>query len=54
MHHQVSLDNSHFGRGRPPAVAARGAVVAVASVAALRSVRAAAFDHRVEARTRRR
>ncbi|AKA09103.1 hypothetical protein SAZ_37285 [Streptomyces noursei ZPM] len=29
-------------------------MVAVASVAALRSVRAAAFDHRIEARTLRR
>ncbi|MCE4945403.1 MULTISPECIES: hypothetical protein [Streptomyces] len=53
VHHQVSLDNSHFDHG-PPAVATGGAVVAVASVAALRSVRAAAFDHRIEARTRRR
>ncbi|MCZ0972161.1 hypothetical protein O1L55_13405 [Streptomyces albulus] len=51
MRHQVSLDNSHFDHGRPPAVATRGAVVAVASVAALRRDRAAAFDHRIEART---
>ncbi|MFC9742602.1 hypothetical protein ACFVKC_32410 [Streptomyces noursei] len=54
VHHQVSLDNSHFDHGRPPAVATRGAVVAVASVAALRRDRAAAFDHRIEARTLRR